>query len=267
MMTATDTPKLQGPGRRWRHGRDLVRVLVDRDLKILYKRSSLGFGWALITPLMQLFIFVFVFRRALAVQIPNYSSYVFTGVLVFGWFQSSLSQAGGLITNSKSLVTQPGFPLVLLPHVTVCVRLFHLALALPILFALLWGQGMRPGMPWLALPLLVIVQYLLIAGLAYPLASLNVIFRDTQHIVGVILQLMMFVTPVFYSLGMVPEGMRNWFYLNPMVGMVECWRAVLMENRWPDPGVVAGLLAFGATLLFVGRRVFVSQSHRFIEEL
>jgi lipopolysaccharide transport system permease protein len=265
MTPATAT--LPRNARRWRHGRDLVRVLVDRDLKILYKRSSLGFGWALVTPLMQLFIFVFVFRRALAVQIPNYSSFVFTGVLVFGWFQSSLSQAGGLITNSKSLVTQPGFPLVLLPHVTVCVRLFHFALALPILFALLWGQGMRPGMPWLALPLLVAVQYLLIAGLAYPLASLNVIFRDTQHIVGVILQLMMFVTPVFYSLRMVPEGMRNWFYLNPMVGMVECWRAVLMENRWPDPGVVAGLLAFGAVLLFVGRRVFVRQSHRFIEEL
>lgn len=250
-----------------RHGFDLVRVLVDRDLKILYKRSALGFGWALVTPLMQLLIFVFVFRRALAMQIDHYPAYVFTGVLVFGWFQSSLSQAGGLITNSKALVTQPGFPLVLLPHVTVCVRLFHLLLAMPVLAGLLWSEGLTPGVSWLALPVLLAVQYLLIVGLAYPLASLNVVFRDTQHIVGVLLQLMMFVTPVFYSLRMVPDSLRGWFFLNPMVGMVESWRAVLIHNQWPDLRLLGALAMAGTGLWFLGRRLFVRQSHRFVEEL
>jgi lipopolysaccharide transport system permease protein len=126
---------------------------------------------------------------------------------------------------------------------------------------------MPPRGPWLALPALVAVQYLLIVGMAYPLASLNVVFRDTQHIVGVVLQLLMFVTPVFYSIGMVPVDLRGWFYLNPMVGMVESWRAVLIDGRWPDPWVLGGLFGLGSLLLVVGRRFFVSQSHRFIEEL
>lgn len=253
--------------RRWQHARDLFAVLVDRDLKILYKRSSLGFGWALVTPLLQLFIFSFVFRRALGMQIENYASFVFIGVLVFGWFQGALGMSGWLITGSKPLVTQPGFPLTLLPHVMVGVRLFHFVIALPILFGLLWWQGIRPSLPWLSLPLLVVVQYLLIVGLAYPLASINVIFRDTQHIVGVLLQLMMFLTPVFYSLEQVPPSLRPWFYLNPMVGVVQSWRAVLLDGAWPDPRVLAGLLVLGIALLITGRRIFVRQSHRFAEEM
>lgn len=253
--------------RRRQHAWDLLRVLVGRDLKVLYKRSFLGFGWALATPLIQLMVFSFVFRRALSMNVENYASFVFTGLLVFGWFQSSLNQSASLITTSKALVVQPNFPLALLPHVTAVVRLFHFAIALPILLGLLWWQGIRPSWPWLCLPGLVVVQYFLIVGLAYPVASINVVFRDTQHIVTALLQLAIYVTPVFYSLEMVPESMQPWFYLNPMVGVVESWRAVLFEGKWPDPTVVACLLAVGIVLMFVGRRIFVAQSHRFVEEL
>jgi len=261
-------PSNQAPQvRAWQHSTDLFSVLVSRDLKILYKRSSLGFGWALVTPLLQLFIFSFVFRRALRMQVENYPSFVFVGVLVFGWFQGALSQCGGVITNSKSLVTQPGFPLTLLPHVMVSVRMFHFLIAVPILFALLFWQGIRPSWPWFSLPGLMVIQYLLIVGLAYPLASLNVIFRDTQHIVGALLQLVMFVTPVFYSLDQVPESMHPWYQLNPMVGLIQAWRDVLLDGSWPDPVSLIKLLVVGITLLILGRKTFVGQSHRFAEEL
>jgi len=251
----------------WRHLADLFSVLVSRDLKILYKRSSLGFGWALVTPLLQLFIFSFVFRHALQMHVENYASFVFIGVLVFGWFQGALSLCGGLITGSKSLVNQPGFPLTLLPHVMVSVRMFHLLIALPVLFGLLWWQGIRPAWSWISLPGLMAVQYLLIVGLAYPLAALNVIFRDTQHIVAVLLQLIMFVTPVFYSLDQVPPSLHAWFHLNPMVSLIQSWRDVLLHGNWPDALVMGKLLAVGSMLLFVGRRTFVNQSDSFAEEL
>lgn len=253
--------------RRWQHARDLLSVLIGRDLKILYKRSALGFGWALATPLIQLFIFSFIFRRALSLQIENYASFVFIGVLVLGWFQSSISQSGGLITGSKAFVTQPGFPLTLLPHVTVAVRLFHFVIAMPLLFGLLWWQGIRPAWSWVSLPALLFVQYLLIVGIAYPMASINVIFRDTQHLVSVLLQLLIYVTPVFYSLDLVPASLRPWFYVNPMVGLVQSWRAVLLDGAWPDVRVLAGLLAAGTVFLIAGRRTFQSQSHRFAEEM
>lgn len=252
---------------RWRHARDLLAVLVERDLKILYKRSSLGFGWALVTPLVQLLIFSMVFHQVLAIKIENYSSFVFIGVLVFGWFQTSLGQSVGMITGNRALVTQPGFPLTLLPHVMVAVRFFHFAIALPVLFALLWSGGIRPGWCWFSLPVLAGVQYLLIVGLSYPLASINVVYRDTQHIVGVALQMMMFVTPVFYSLEKVMPEYAHWFYLNPMVGLLQSWRSVLLNNTWPDPWMLGSLLALGIVLLVLGRKLFVRQSHLFAEEL
>lgn len=253
--------------RRLRHARDVVSVLVARDLKILYKRSLLGVGWALAGPLLQLLIFLFVFQRVLGVRVENYASFAFCGVLVWTWFQASLVQSTGLITNSRALVRQPGFPLLLLPHVTIGVRLFHFLLALPLLMMLLAWQGIRPTWAWSALPLLLVVQFALTAGLAYPLAAMNVRLRDTQHIVAVVLQLLMYLSPIFYSLELVPEEFRSWYLINPVVLLLGAWRAVLLHGIWPDPVHVAVLGALAIVLLAVGRRVFIAQSHRFVEEL
>lgn len=253
--------------RRWEHARDVVAVLVGRDLKVLYKRSSLGFGWALVSPLLQAFIFVLVFRRVLGVPVENYASFVFAGVLIWGWFHASVQQATTLITNSRALVRQPGFPLVLLPVVTIAVRLFHFALALPFLFGLLWFQGIRPAPSWILLPVLTIVQFALTAGIAYPLAALNVRLRDTQYVVTVLLQLTMYLTPVFYSLSSVPPELHGWLFINPMVPLLEAWRAVLLYGQWPDPVHLSAIVLFGGILLLVGRRFFITQSRRFVEEL
>lgn len=242
-------------------------VLVARDLKVQYERSMLGLGWAIAVPLLQLITYSLVFRRLLAVQVPNYPSFVFVGVLVWGWFQTSLTQSAGLITGSKSLVLQPRFPLTLLPHVTVGVRLFHFLVALPLLFSLLWWEGLRPAWSWCAIPALLAIQYILTVGLAYPLASLNVVVRDTQHVVGVILQLVIFVTPVFYSHRSIPDHLQVWWHLNPMAGLIGAWRQVLLEGRWPDPWGLLAILLVGAALLVLGRRAFVAQSHRFVEEI
>ncbi len=266
-MQAEQPPDLEPRRRDWRHDLDVIAVLVDRDLKMLYKRSWLGLGWALATPLVQLMVFSLVFRRVLSVQVDNYASFAFTGVLVWGWFQSTLSQSTSLITGSPALVRQPGFPLPLLPYVTAGVRFIHFTLALPVLLVFLWLQGIEPGWAWMSLPLIAAVQFTLSVGLAYPLAALNVTVRDTQHVVSVTLQLLMFLTPVYYSLDSVPPSLLPWFRLNPMVGLLEAWRDVLVYSRWPDATTLALLATFAVALHLIGRRVFVAQSHRFVDDL
>jgi homopolymeric O-antigen transport system permease protein len=253
--------------RKLRHAWDVIAVLVSRDLKLLYKRSWLGFGWSLATPLVQLLVYSLVFRRVLNVRVEHYAAYVFTGVLLWGWFQSSLMQSTDLITGSRALVRQPGFPLPLLPYVTVGVRFTHFVVALPLLMIFLVSDGINPGMSWFALPLLIVVQFVFTVALAYPLASLNVAIRDTQHLVSVVLQLLMLVTPIFYSLDLVPPHIRRWFLLNPMLSLLQAWRDVLLHNRWPDLQVLLILSAASAVLLMAGRKLFVAQSHRFVEEL
>ena len=253
--------------RRFRHALDVLIVLIDRDLKLLYKRSSLGIVWAIVNPLLQLFIFTFLFRRVIRLDIDHYESYVFIGILVWVWFQSSLVQSASLITGSRALVRQPGFPLYLLPYVTVGVRFFHFLMAFPLLIVLLWKQDVRPAPAWCAIPLLILIQFILTTGLAYPLAALNVRIRDTQHMVAVLLQMTMYMTPIFYSISTVPESLRIVYSINPMVPLLEAWRAVLMEGRWPDVTPLLLLAILACVCLWGGGKIFVSESYRFVEEL
>ena len=178
--------------------RDLLYELVVRDVKLRYKRSVLGIGWSLLNPLAQLLVFYFIFDLLLPLKIPNYTPFLFTGVLVWSWFQSSLQAATGSVVDNRELVKRPGFPATVLPPVTVTAHLIHFLLALPILLLFIMHGNSQFTSAILILPLLIALQLGLILGLGYLVATLHVTFRDTQYLVGVLLQLLFFLTPVFY---------------------------------------------------------------------
>ena len=191
--------------RKIAHFFDLLRVLVDRDMKLLYKRSALGIAWTLINPLLQLAVFSFVFRSVIPINIPQFSSFAFSSLLIWTWSQTALFQATGLITSNKALIRQPNFPTAILPVVTTMTGLIHFLLALPVLIIFLAVDGVQPSSVLFVLPLLMVIQFVLTVGLAYPLAALNVTFRDTQHTLGVLLQMLFYLTPIFYDLNSVPK--------------------------------------------------------------
>ncbi len=255
--------------RQWRfvYLWDLLRSLVDRDMKLMYKRSFLGILWTLINPLLQLAVFVFVFQVVLKVEIYQYSSYVFSGLLVWNWFQNSLFQATGVIISSRPLIRQPGFPIAILPVVVVTTGLIHFLLALPILVIFLLLDGVT-FTPWiLALPLLNIIQFMLTVSMAYFLAAFNVSFRDTQHTLGVVLQLLFYLTPIFYEISSIPSEYWYAYGLNPLVHIVTCYRQILLWGTQPD-WLALGMIA-GCTLISLplGYYIFKRQSLRFVEEI
>ena len=246
---------------------DVLLTLVVRDLKLRYKRSILGVFWSLMVPLAQMLVFTFLFHRVLPLDIPNYPVFVFSGLLVWNWFSVSLGQSAGAITEHRELIRRPGFPVSILPVVTVSTNLVHFLLAVPILliFNALAGGSLTAAL--LALPLVILVQFLLTLGLAYLLATLNVTFRDTQHLISVVLMLMFYVTPVFYSPTAVPEEYRSIYGLNPLVHLIEAYRALVISGEPPDYVAQARLVVLGAGLLWLGRQVFTRASYRFVEEL
>jgi len=253
--------------RRLIHLWDLLRELVVRDMKVRYKRSVLGIAWSLISPLMQLLVFYFLFRVILAIKIPRYSSFTLSGLLAWNWFQSSVSQATSAITGNRELIRRPGFPTIVLPVVTVTTNLIHFLLALPILLVVLVMDGTTLGPTILALPLVVILQFVLTLSLAYLAASANVIFADTQHLLVVLLQLLFFLTPIFYDASAVPERYRLLYRLNPMVSLLEAYRAVFIGGRQPDWLSLLGPCLLSLGLLYVGCRILSRVSYRFVEEL
>jgi lipopolysaccharide transport system permease protein len=252
---------------RFIYYRDLIRELVLRDIKVRYKRSALGFAWTLANPLLYLVVFYFVFKLALEINIPRFGVFAFTGILVWGWFQSSLAQSAGAIVSNRELVRSPGFPTIVLPIVIVTTNLVNLLVALFVLllYQMIVGDGMSLRI-WL-LPLLIVLQYILTLSLAYVIAASNVAFRDVGHLVTVLLQLMFFLTPIFYDASMIPDQYQALYRLNPMVHLLEAYRSVLLgaaEANWWAIGVIG---VFSILLLIVGRTLFLRLSYRFAEEL
>src|SRR5260370_24915789 len=213
------------------HARDLIRDLVGRELKLRYRRSVLGLLWSLVNPLRQVLAFNFLFRSVLPLNVPHYPAFVLTGVLAWTWFQSSLFLATGAVVDNRELIRRPGFPAAVLPAVTVATHLVHYLLAVPILMIVVLLDGGQFNAGLLALLVIVAIQYVLTLGLAYPIAACHVTFRDTQHLVGVLLTVFFFFTPVFYEARSVPEQFRGLYDLNPLVHIIGAYRGLLIQDQ------------------------------------
>jgi lipopolysaccharide transport system permease protein len=241
--------------------------MVVRDLKLRYKRSVLGIAWSLLNPLAQLAVFTFLFGRVLKLGIPNYGPFVFAGSLAYGWFQSSLFAAATAITDNRELIKRPGFPAAILPVITVTTSLIQFLLALPILLLFVLTGGAQLTATVLLLPLVIVIQFVLTLSLGYMVAALHVAFRDTQHLLGVALMLLFYLTPIFYDASIFPQRLRVIYYLNPLVHLVGAYRAILTRGELPDmwPLLILGISAAG--LLWLGLTAFTRASYGFVEEL
>jgi lipopolysaccharide transport system permease protein len=255
------------PSPRLTYVRDLLFTLVGRDMKLRYKRSILGVAWSLLTPLAQLAVFYLTFDVLLPLNIPNYPAFLFSGLLVWNWFQGSLYQATSAIVDNRELMKRPGFPAAILPAVTVSSNLIHFLLALPILFIflLLGGTGLTSAV--LALPLVIAIQFILTLSLAYFTATFYVTFRDTQHLLGVVLNLLFFLTPVFYKSSDLPSQYQTLFHLNPMVHLIESYRAILLTGILPDGISLLLLTVVAIAILALGYYVFRKASDHFVDHL
>ena len=264
---AIEPDHIQPVLRRVIHTRDLLRELVARDMKLRYKRSVLGIFWSLLNPLLQLLVFYFVFGVLLPLNIPHYASFLFTGVLVWSWFQASLLFATGAIVDNRELIRRPGFPTAILPTVTVTSHLVHFVIAIPILLICVILDVGHITSAVIALPLVIALQFVLTLSLAYLVATFHVTFRDTQYLLGVLLQLLFFLSPVFYDLTAIPERYRSLLVLNPLVYLIDAYRAILIHGELPSMAALAVLGVSAMGLLAVSYIVFIRASYHFVEEL
>jgi lipopolysaccharide transport system permease protein len=247
--------------------RDLVFELVLRDLKLRYRRTAMGVVWLFAFPVVQVLVLNFVFTVVLPAGVHNYALFVAIGVLVWTWFQSSLIMATTAITGNRELVRRPGMPAAALPLTTVATNLVLLLLAAPAVVGLVVWSGGYIGADAALIPVAVAVQFVLTLGLAYLVAGLNVSFRDTQHLVPLVLLLAFFISPVFYEVGNVPDQYRALYDMNPFVILLDAYRAPFLHSAplsWIQLGNV-GLYALALGLF--GHIFFRRASRSFAEEI
>jgi ABC-type polysaccharide/polyol phosphate export permease len=246
--------------------RDLFVDLVARDLNMYYRRSMLGRLWGVLHPFVILIVCLFVFQRVLNVRIQRYPVFLFCAILPWSWFAATLSRAPRSVVDNRHLVRKPYFPAQVLPMVTALSALAQYILALPLLLLLLIVFQVPLGMTVLLLPLIVGIQFLLSAGIAYLLAMANARFRDIQHAVSILLIVGFCSTPIFYDLTAIPDRFKLVYMLNPMTYLVTAYRDILLYARLPNLLAIGVLLLTSLTIFIGGYNLFVRQRKHFIEE-
>jgi lipopolysaccharide transport system permease protein len=249
-----------------RHLVDLILHLVRRELASAHRNTLLGWTWPLARQLAQLAVLVFLFSKVLDLNIEDYPVFVFTGLIAWTWFQTALTNAASSVVANGHLVGQPRFPTLALPLVAVAVPCFDVLMALPVLLILLVAEG-RLDAAALLLPLPLVAQFAFTAGVALIVSATNVYLRDVQNVVGVLLLMLFYLTPVFYGLKNVPEEFHWLLRLNPLTAFVNADRSLLFYGRLPaliDVAIGAGAAALAVA---AGIVLFRRLQPGFVDEL
>lgn len=245
---------------------DLVLHLAVREIAAAHRFTALGWTWPLVRQLVQLGILVFVFTVVFDVGIDDYAPFVFSGLIVWSWFSVGIPAAARVLVDRRHLLFQPGFRSSSLPAVAVTVPLIDLLIAVPVLLGMLLVVG-GIGPAALLFPVLIAIQAVLMLGLAWLTAALNVYFRDISHIVAVGVASLFYLTPVFYDLSQVPADYQWILELNPMAVIVEGHHEILIDGQVPDLLGLTAVTVFSALVAWAGLLVFRRLSPGFVDEL
>lgn len=264
--------------------RELIRNLVLRDLRVRYKGSTFGYLWTQVSPLLMMLIFWLVFSKFFPNGIAMFPVFLIVALLPWNYCIDAVAGGARSVIDNANLIKKVYFPREVLPLVSVLSGLLNYLLSLPMMFLVMGAVQLgvlgRLNFAWTFayLPVVLVIQTLFLAGVALFLSALAVFFRDTLHLLGIMLQFWFFVTPVFYSLEAIDQRMaRAVRWLNPMASLVDFYRDILYGNTVaiglvPTPGLPAlsGVLRMLLTALIVlafGYWFFQRRSGRFGEEI
>lgn len=259
---------LGGVGQLWRHRR-LTWAFVLKDLRHRYTGSTIGFFWTVITPLLELCTYTFVFHVLIGVKFhpaggwSNYALFLFAGMVTWMAFAEGLTGATTSISAHAHLIKKLNFPAVVLPAHLIVSAVLNQGIRLSVLCgaAIFLGHGLS----WhLALvPLVVLVQTTLVLGLGLILATMNVFFRDTIHWLRSLLLLGMFMTPIFYPASAYPARFKLVLQLNPMAHLVGVVQELMLNHRFPHPHSIILTIIVSVIFLVIGYSVFHHHQNKF----
>ncbi|MER2543233.1 MAG: ABC transporter permease [Candidatus Accumulibacter phosphatis] len=253
---------------------DLIHQFAKREVLVRYQESVLGSIWAVVTPLLSLLVYTLVFRHVFKAQWGNagesgldFALNIYAGLSVFNFFSECLLRAPRLVAEQPNLVRKVVFPLEILPWVLAFSALFHLGIALVILIAV--SGWMHHGWPvsLLCLPLVWLPLLPLVLGVGWLFSALGVFLKDINQLLGVVVSLLMFLSPVFYPLESLPALWRPWMHLNPLALVMEATRDVVLNGRWPDWSSLTLVMGESLAVALLGAMFFRAARHEFADVL
>jgi lipopolysaccharide transport system permease protein len=239
----------------WRY-RELFQVLAWRDVTVRYKQTVIGVLWAVLRPFLTMVIFTVIFSRLAKLPAEGdapYALMVFAGMLPWMFFSTALTDASNSLVANGNLVTKVYFPRLIVPTAAIMVAFVDFAIGLAILALMMVWYRFAPGPEVLLLPVFVVLGFVAALGPSLWITSLNVRYRDFRYLTPFLVQFGLYVSPVGFSSGIVPEEWRLLYSVNPMVGVIDGFRWALLGGETPLywPGLIMSL-AVSAAFLWLG---------------
>ncbi|MBF0988223.1 MAG: ABC transporter permease [Clostridiales bacterium] len=249
--------------------RELLKTSVKKDIGGKYKNSFLGVLWSFINPLLQILVYALIFPLVMknGGSYKDYTVFMVCGLIPWAYFTTVINRASFIMIENGNILKKVYFPRSILPLSLVTSETINFLVSCIIILAFIVIKGFGISKFILFFPLVLLIQYVLLLGIALIFSAVTVYMRDIQHFIGVVLQLLFYATPIVYSIDTIPEGFRWILKWNPMTYIIEGYRAIFYNQTMPDLKALGILGVISIVILIVGYLLFNKLQKRFAEEL
>lgn len=247
--------------------RELLKTSISKDVRGKYKNSVLGIIWSFLNPLLQIAVYAIVFPLIMRSNLPNYTVFLCCGLIPWNFFSSAISRTSFTMIENGNIIKKVYFPRQILPLSVVTSEAVNFVISTIIILAFVLGYGMGISKFIIFYPLVLLVQYLLLIGISFVVSSITVYFRDLQHFIGILLQLLFYATPIVYASNTIPENFQWILKFNPMTYVINGYRDIFYYQQTPDLVSLASVLGISIGMCLVGYMIFNKLQKRFAEEI
>ena len=245
--------------------RDLFYFLVWRDIKVLYAQTVLGFSWAILNPLVQIIIFSIIFGKVANIPTDGIPYVLFSTVAIIPWtyMSESMSTSSQSLVTGQNLLGKVYFPRIIFPLTSVLAKLVDFSISIMLVVAVMFYYQVSPTWNLVYLPLLVLLMMIVPTGVGLWLSALAIRYRDVKFAMPFIIRMLIYSAPILYTASAIPDQYRFLYSLNPLVAVIEGYRACLLGMPMPWEFILPGalvavlVLIFGAIYFRRMERVFV----------
>jgi len=247
--------------------RDLFYFLVWRDIKALYAQTVLGFSWAIIQPLVQIVIFTIIFGKVAKLSTEGIPYILFASVAVIPWtyMSQAMSQSSQSLIGGSSMLGKIYFPRLIFPITPVLAKLIDFTIAMFIIVGIMLYYRVSPTWNFLFFPVFVVMMMSIPLGIGLWLSSLAIRFRDIRQAMPFFIQMLMYSAPIVYSASSISENYRMIYSLNPIVGVIEGYRACLLGTPMPWLYIWPGMLT--AVILLISGALYFKRMERIVVDV
>ena len=256
----------------WRY-RDFVKSTVLRDFQARYRNSVLGIAWTILNPMAMILIYTVIFSQVMQARLPNsqssfaYSIFLMAGIIPWSLFADILARSPTIFIDNAHLIKKVSLPKLCFPLIVMGNSLLSFAIVFSLFLLVLLALGQFPGAVFLAFIPVLLLQLFLAFGIALCLAILNVFFRDIGQFFSIFLQFWFWLTPIVYSLQMIPAHVQWLWQCNPILPLIVAYQGIFLQHQWPDWGSLVPVCIVALVINALAVRLLTMHGSEMVDEL